>query len=89
MNTIPYIIKLEDIKSVEQELFNINCDKVGVEIMKAKGLFKVVKIPKVKTKVANVIKQTFLAKGAEVAVARGTIDLSIEYTDLLVFATMK
>lgn len=43
MNTIPYIIKLEDIKSVEQELFNINCDKVGVEIMKAKGLFKVVK----------------------------------------------
>ena len=64
MNTIPYIIKLEDIKSVEQELFNINCDKVGVEIMKAKGLFKVVKIPKVKTKVANVIKQTFLAKGA-------------------------
>ena len=89
MNTIPYIIKVDDLNIAEKELFSIKCDKVGVEIMKSKAVFKVIKIPNVKTKVANVIKQTFLAKGAEVAVARGTIDLSIEYTDLLIFATLK
>lgn len=57
--------------------------------MAEKALFRTIKIEAVPAKAANLLKQTFLAKGGEVAVARGTADLSIEYTDVLICATMK
>ncbi|MPM72293.1 hypothetical protein SDC9_119266 [bioreactor metagenome] len=57
--------------------------------MAPKAIFKTLKLEKVSTKAANLLKQTFLAKGGEVAVARGTADLSVEFTDVLICATMK
>ena len=40
------------------------------------------------TKAANVVKQTFLSKGADAAVSRHAVDLSEERTDVLLFATL-
>lgn len=57
--------------------------------MAAKAVFKTIKVEGVTAKAANLLKQTFLAKGGEVAVARGTADLSIERTDVLICATLK
>ena len=45
--------------------------------MANKATFKVIKLEKILSKDANLLKQTFLAKGGEVAVARGTADLSM------------
>jgi dihydropteroate synthase len=67
----------------------MNCDPAGVAIMAPKAIFRTVCVENVPTKAANLLKQTFLAKGAEVAVARGTADLSAAFTDVLICGTLK
>ncbi len=83
------MIEIHNLKEAEEELAKIQCDKIGINIMANKALFKVIKLQNVSTKDANLLKQTFLAKGGEVAVARGTADLSTPYTDVLICATLK
>ena len=61
----------------------------GVRIMQEKAVFRVLRLQKLPTKAANLLKQTFLAKGADAAVSRHSADLSAEYTDVLVFATLR
>lgn len=83
---------LLDIKNsleAQTALQQIGCDPKGVQIMKSKAVFQVIKLTNVRTKAANLLKQTFLAKGADAAVARGSADLSSEYTDVLLMATLK
>ena len=83
------IIEINNLKQAEIELSKIKCDKAGISIMSKKAILKIIKIQKVSAKTANLLKQTFLAKGGEVAVARGTADLSVPYTDVLICATLK
>lgn len=82
-------IEITTQKQAREELAKINCDEVGINIMASKAIFKTLKVENISTKAANLLKQTFLAKGGEVAVARGTADLSIEFTDVLICATLK
>jgi len=84
-----YKIQISNLKQAEIELSKIKCDKVGISIMSNKAVFQIIKLEKVPAKDANLLKQTFLAKGGEVAVARGTADLSISHTDVLICATLK
>lgn len=84
-----HIIEIHNLEQAKKELSNIQCDKTGIHIMSDKALFKIIKMENILSKNANLLKQTFLAKGGEVAVARGTADLSIEYTDVLICATLK
>ena len=74
---------------VKQLLSEMGCDPIGITIMSPKACFKTVYIESVSTKAANLLKQTFLAKGAEVAVTRGTADLSAAATPVLICGTMK
>lgn len=79
-----------DIKTLDQakkELDKIGCDPVGVQIMKEKAVYRVIKISRIRSKAANLLKQTFLGKGGEVAVSSASADLREEYTDALIFAT--
>jgi dihydropteroate synthase len=85
----PRVVVIDNSETATRELQQLGCDPQGIAIMTAKAIFKTVKIEAVSTKAANLLKQTFLAKGGEVAVARGTADLSSEHTDVLIFATMK
>ncbi|MBC8016099.1 MAG: dihydropteroate synthase [Sporomusaceae bacterium] len=84
-----HIIEISSPKQAEIELFSIKCDQASSSIMSNKAVFKVIKMEKMSSKNANLLKQAFLAKGGEVAVARGTADLSVEYTDVLICATVK
>ena len=84
-----HIIEINDFTQAEIELSKIRCDKTGINIMSNKAVFKIIKMLKISAKDANLLKQTFLAKGGEVAVARGTADLSVPYTDVLICATLK
>ncbi|EGO63131.1 dihydropteroate synthase [Acetonema longum] len=85
----PRVLKIQTLQQASEELTKIQCDPYGVALMTPKSLFKTIKLEGVPAKAANLLKQTFLAKGGEVAVARGTADLSIERTDLLIHATFK
>lgn len=89
MNFNQRVVVIETVEQAHGELKKINCDMSGVNIMQDKAVFKVVKLENISTKAANLLKQTFLAKGGEVAVARGTADLSVPATDVLVCATLK
>lgn len=84
-----HIIEMNNNKQAEIELAKLQCDKTGIHIMSNKAIFKTIKLENISTKDANLLKQTFLAKGGEVAVARGTADLSTPYTDVLICATLK
>ncbi|AIF52142.1 dihydropteroate synthase [Pelosinus sp. UFO1] len=83
------ILTVSSLKQAQDELAKVNCDKTGIQIMGNKAVFKVMKLEGILTKSANLLKQTFLAKGGEVAVGRGTADLSVERTDVLICATLK
>ena len=82
-------VRFSCIEEATAWLRRMNCDPAGVAIMAPKAIFRTVCVENVPTKAANLLKQTFLAKGAEVAVARGTADLSAEFTDVLICGTMK
>lgn len=85
-------IRVVEIKNTAQaaaELAKLDCDAIGVGIMQGKAVFKAIKIERIRTKAANILKQTFLGKGGDVAVSRHSIGLSEEYTDALIMATQR
>lgn len=83
------VIEITTQRQACEELAKLNCDEIGISIMSSKAVFKTLKFENLSTKAANLLKQTFLAKGGEVAVARGTADLSVDSTDVLICATLK
>ena len=83
------VLQFSDADQAVAWLKRLNCDPAGIAIMAPKAIFRSICVEHVPAKAANLLKQTFLAKGAEVAVARGTADLSVEYTDVLICGTLK
>jgi dihydropteroate synthase len=83
------ILTIDTPKHAQQALKQIGCQAQGLKIMVPKSIFKVVKLEGLLAKEANLLKQTFLAKGGEVAIAKGCADLSIMKSDVLVCATLK
>ena len=84
-----HIIEINNAKQAEIELSKIKCDKTSINIMSNKAIFKIIKMQRVSAKDANLLKQAFLAKGGEVAIARGIVDHIAPYTDVLICATLK
>jgi len=57
--------------------------------MAPKAVHRVLKVTGLEPRQANIIKQEMLSRGGEAAVARGTVDGSVEKTDLLLMGTLK
>ena len=89
MNYHARVVRFAGSHEVLACLQRMGCDPAGVAIMTPKALFRTICVENVPTKAANLLKQTFLAKGAEVAVTRGTADLSADFTDVLICGTLK
>nr|WP_092068389.1 dihydropteroate synthase [Dendrosporobacter quercicolus]NSL47078.1 dihydropteroate synthase [Dendrosporobacter quercicolus DSM 1736]SDL75211.1 dihydropteroate synthase [Dendrosporobacter quercicolus] len=89
MNFNPRVVEITTARQACLELKKVDCHASGINIMADKAVFRTIKLEQVPAKAASLLKQTFLAKGGEVAVARGTADLSVEYTDVLICATLK
>lgn len=89
MDYKPTMLAITSLEQAKLALEEIQADPAGVGIMAPKAVFKVIRLTGVSAKEANLLKQTFLAKGGEVAVARGTADLSIIATDVLICGTLK
>lgn len=84
-----HIVEIKNLVEAKRQLDAIDCDPIGVKIMQPKIVFKVIKIEHIRSKAANLLKQTFLGKGGDVAVSRHCASLGMEYTDAVIAATLK
>lgn len=80
---------LPDTAAAEQLLREIGADERGVAIMKEKAVFRTVQVDEVPLRAAVILKETFLAKGAEAAVSRGVGALAVESGSVLLMGTLK
>lgn len=78
-----------DPTGVREELAKIGADSAGATLMEAKALHRLIKIYDLSPKQANIIKQEMLGKGGDAAVTRGTVDSSVDKTDVLMMGTEK
>ena len=81
-------MEISDLLEAEEVLRSVGADPRGVAIMKEKAVFRVVRLEGVPVRAANLIKQAFLAHGAEAAVSRETAVLSTETTDMVLMGTL-
>lgn len=83
------LLTIDTLGQANKELGQIGCQSQGLAIMMPKSIFKTVKLEGILSKEANLLKQTFLAKGGEVAIAKDCADLSIDKSDVIIMATLK
>ena len=83
------VIGIENLSEAEKELLSIGSDKVGVQIMAPKAVSRVLKMAGLRPPAANIIKQEMLSFGGEAATAYGSVNQSVDSTDLLIFGTLK
>lgn len=83
------IVTLHDIAEAHKELKAIGVDPAGIELMRPKAVFRALKIKELRPVAANIIKQEMLSVGGEAATTHGSIDQSVEKTDVLLFGTLK
>ena len=81
-------VEIADLRAAEEALASVGADARGVAIMKEKAVFRVVRVQDVPLRAALLIKQTFLAHGAEAAVSRETAALAAESTDMILMGTL-
>lgn len=79
----------ENIEAAEKILRELGTDAAGVAIMREKMIFRVVKVERVPLRAAIILKQTFLAKGAEAATPRDVAGLTAESCDVILMGTLK
>ena len=86
MNNV-YCIEIRDRAQAEAELKKIGCDSFGINHMAYKVVFRVLKVKSVTPTQANIVKQEMLSLGGEAAVTRGTVNHSVDKTDMLLMGT--
>lgn len=81
-------IEISGLRAAEEALRSVGADPRGVEIMKEKAVFRVVRVEDMPVRAANLVKQAFLAHGAEAAVSRETAAFAAETTDVVLMGTL-
>lgn len=61
----------------------------GIPYMIDKTKFRLIKLHNVRNAIANILKQEMLALGGDCAVNKGTINCTVEKTDVLLMGTLK
>jgi dihydropteroate synthase len=72
-----------------ETLKRIDVDPFGIEAMVPKMENINILLEEIECKVANIMKQEMLSIGGDVAVARGSVDCSIDKTDVVIMGTTK
>jgi len=83
------VIVIDDLPAAEEELMAIGADRAGIELMAPKAVSRAIKIKGLRPPAANIIKQEMLSLGGEAATAYGSINHSVDKTDILLFGTFK
>ncbi|MCA1927768.1 MAG: dihydropteroate synthase, partial [Calditerrivibrio sp.] len=85
MNNFPSMfadIISPDKMRLEKEITDLGADPYALKIA-SKGLPCNIKLRKVKSPAANIIKQEAIASGIDAAVHKRTVECGVEYTDIL------
>ena len=77
------ILEIRNISEAKAELEKIKVSSQGVEVMAPKALGAVVKLTNVKVGAANILKQEMLSVGGDAAVARGVVNGTEEFSDVI------
>ncbi|MFH0941385.1 MAG: dihydropteroate synthase [Candidatus Omnitrophota bacterium] len=80
----PYVLALENPDSLKQEFNRIGVDWRGSSIMVPKGFTRIVKISRLPSFLANILKQEMLSIGGDVALSRDSITGKDKNTDCLI-----
>ena len=83
------ICRYDSGEEAKTALYNLGVDPVGIACMVPKMRHRCVLIRRLEPKAANIIKQDMLSLGADAAVARGTVECSLPYTDVILMGTLK
>jgi dihydropteroate synthase len=83
------ILAVTSLPEAEDCLKKIGVESYGIASMGTKMSHLNLLIEGLKPKVANIIKQEMLSLGGDAAVSRGSVDCSIEKTDVLIMGTGK
>lgn len=80
-------VDFHSIEEAEAAMRDIETTDAGIRIMREKAVFAPMRVKALDTRAANVLKQTYLSKGGEVALSRHCADFTASTTDALIFAT--
>ncbi|UCD91841.1 MAG: dihydropteroate synthase [Methanobacteriota archaeon] len=81
------VLDLRSREEIKQEMKKIGATAPGIQIMLKKADSRLVKVEGVGTKEANIIKQEMLSAGGDAATDKGTLDHSVEESDLILMGT--
>ena len=77
-----------NLNDAQNEIAKIGSDPVGVKIMSPKAVHRTIKIEKIDSWAANIMKQNMLSAGGDVAISRNAL-LGKQKTDALIMGTIK
>jgi len=83
------ILTVDQAKLKEEILLQVGSTEIGATKIANKGKIFYILIEDVKPVIANVIKQEMLSVGADAAVARGALDLSVDKCNVLLVGNLK
>jgi dihydropteroate synthase len=81
------VIELQNLPDAQREILRLGADPAGVRIMAPKAVSRVLKIKALRPVAANIIKQEMLSFGGEAATSYGSVNQSVEATDVLLIGT--
>jgi len=77
-----------NLNDAQNEIAKIGSDPVGVKIMSPKAVHRTIKIEKIDSWAANIMKQNMLSAGGDVAISRNAL-FGKQKTDALIMGTIK
>lgn len=83
------VVLIDDQDDARQELMEIGADQPGSKWMAPKAVHRVIKVKKMNSKAAVILKQEMLSKGGEAALSRGVGNFSVGETDVLLMGTLR
>ncbi|NOZ84518.1 MAG: dihydropteroate synthase [Epsilonproteobacteria bacterium] len=81
--------QIDDYNKIKKMIAYIGTDTASIKLMAPKAKTYAVLLKKIKSRDANIIKQLMLSAGADAACAKGVIDCSVKYSDVLLFGTLR
>jgi len=79
---------VENLDDAKNEIVKIGCDPAGVKLMMPKAVHRTIKIEKIDSRAANIMKQEMLSAGGDAAISRNAL-LGKQKTDVLIMGTIK
>ena len=75
-------------KDAVKEMKRMKVDSIGIKLMKDKAVFRNICLEKIRSPMANIIKEQMLSEGGEAAVHGLVISCGIERSDVLLMGTL-